>query len=162
MQVHSVPNKSTDPVWVLYVRINSCTSHNVSITLSQFDMRNLKIRAFENQRIIFLVEFLSLAKLHSSACLFTKLFPKNIAQYHMKKWNLVISCLRVLFDWHVIWNSACFGLDIRQRRKICPLAGDRSPLGRSQLQTGRTLRKCSFFSAFSCLEILSLDLEERY
>ena len=42
------------------------------LTLSQLGMKNLKIRrAFENQRIIFRVEFLSSAKVYGHACSFT-------------------------------------------------------------------------------------------
>ena len=71
---------------------------------------NLKIRAFKNQRIIFLVEFVSLAKLYSFACSFTWNFTPKIISIKIKwKWTLnqeKVSRFLVLFDWHVIQNSA--------------------------------------------------------
>ena len=108
IQVHSVLNKTI--VTRLHLKLFTYASvPTLIITLSQLGMRNLKIQAFKNQRIIFLVEFLSVAKLYSSACLFTWNFTPQIISIKIK-WKRIrtqekIARLRVLFDWHVIQNS---------------------------------------------------------
>ena len=61
IQVHSVLNKATDFIYSCFMYASVPA---LLVTLSGNS-------AFENQRIIFLVEFVSLAKLYSFACSFT-------------------------------------------------------------------------------------------